>query len=250
MISVFGDDSSDRNHQEVLSVGAFWGWSADFSSVEAAWQDRLQRDGVAYFHATECESLSGQFDPVPRGLSLNSARAFAESVRYDLIQILDKSKLDGAAVSLSRRDFSEVMLSNPIAQREYPADPTVLTYRSLIKLAIDELLRLHPHFEGEARVDFVFDDHSNWEKAEIAYEVLRQNDPLCRQMVGSVKHSDDKNLPALQMADLMAHEARYHALSYWGKADVNRHSLKNLVNSLYIHATIGKKELLAGLPTR
>jgi hypothetical protein len=97
-------------------------------------------------------------------------------------------------------------------------------------------------------VNFVFDDHSKWQQAEQAYAELKRKDSLCSEMMGSVTHADDKITIALQMADLVAHEARHKALADLGKSNgEDRVTFKNLDGSIYYRALVTEQGLLDGL---
>jgi hypothetical protein len=47
-------------------------------------------------------------------------------------------------------------------------------------------------------------------------------------MLGHIGHGDDKKIPALQMADLMAHEARYAAEAWLAGKSLDRPTFRAL----------------------
>jgi hypothetical protein len=97
------------------------------------------------------------------------------------------------------------------------------------------------------KVGFLLDEHSNWRKAEEAYaEVKNENATYAKRML-VVGHADDKDYPGLQMADLMAHEARLKAKEWLKSSDKERPSLETLKQShrIYFMGLMGTAELRA-----
>ena len=70
----------------------------------------------------------------------------------------------------------------------------------------------------------MFDEHSNWRAAEEAYEQLKFEDASCAKRLLVVGHGDDKEHAGLQMADLMAHEARLKTKQKWQQFSVRLES--------------------------
>src|SRR5580692_5370610 len=80
-LKVFGDESYDKS---LYCCGAFLGWPKDFYYLGLKWDDRLKKDGIGYFRASDCENLDGEFAIwSPPGYDLNQARARSDSIRHD-----------------------------------------------------------------------------------------------------------------------------------------------------------------------
>jgi hypothetical protein len=246
-LSLYADDSSDRLHESILCAGSFLGWARDFYYAGVDWQARLEKDGIKYFRATECESLTGEFKP-KEGLRLDEARARALMVRHDLEKIIEKSGIGCISASMIWNDFRELVAENGKARTHYGTDAVIFIYKRLIKATCTLLERDWSETPG-LKVAFTFDSHNRWRQAEEAYEELRQTDPTCARRMLHAGHADDQDYPALQMADLMAHEARFKTVSSLEESSTERPVFKALAahHNIYFMGVMGKAEMLADL---
>lgn len=209
MIALYADDSSDGKQEAWLAVGAIVGWPVELFEAGRAWETSLEKHGLSYFKAKECENLRGEFQFLSnRKFTLQEARERASTIRNDFIAIINTYRLDAFGLALNLRDFARVIAGNQSARDLFGPDPTVLIYRKLITTVIDDLV---DDF-GQHFIAFLFDGHSRYKTAENQYDKLREEDALCRRMMGSVGHGDDKEHTPLQMADLLAYEARKRAM--------------------------------------
>lgn len=248
VIGFYADDSTDQPKHYMQTAGAIFGWPANFTEAERLWNQHLDKAGIDYFKASECEMLNGQFDPVRLGMNLNSARALADSTRRDLVSVIEKINLSAVAVSMVLGDFRDVVAVNPKARYYYGTDSTILTYGRLIKMTIDLIHQDHPELL-KYRMAFTFDAHAEYLKAEAAYRNLQKKDSACADMMGYVGHADDKDHAPLQMADLMAHEARHKSTQILADSDRERPAFRILskVDAFYAIGIIGKEGLLREL---
>lgn len=214
VIGFYADDSTDQPEQRIQTAGAVFGWPADIFEAERLWNQRLEAARINYFKASECETLNGEFAPKRLDMSLNSSRAFADATRREMVAVLERIPLAAVAVSLALRDFKEVISTNPKARYYYGTDSTILVYGRLIKATIELIHQDMPALAGIGMA-FEFDDHADYLKAEAAYASLKRKDSQCAAVMGHVGHSDDKIHAPLQMADLVAHEARTRLRRLW-----------------------------------
>ena len=247
ILALYGDDTSDRKQDEIVTAGAVLGWPGDIFEAERLWVPRLKRDGIEYFRASDCENFSGAFD-LKKLRGLSHARAIVDSLVYDLRVLLKKNAVGCVAVSLLVKDFNEVIKSSKKAREYYGTDPKIAAYKTLIKTTIELLNRDWPESRG-IPISFIFDEHSGYLKAEGAYSELRSI-PLYGKRMAYVGHDNDQMCPPLQMADLMAYEARYKTLSWLGKCD-ERPMFKALAasHSIYSITVMNKKGMLHELRT-
>jgi hypothetical protein len=241
VFALYCDESADAKQERWLAVGSFFGKVEDFPKVETEWRERLAQDQVDYFHATECERLVGEFDFVAKGLDKDqkSARKRADSLRNDLATILGQSTIGGISVGLNLHDFREI--AEAFAE-EFRTDKVTFAYKVLIRDCITQIDKDWPE-SANLTIAFTFDDRADWKQAEDAYEQLKSIPAIDKRM-GVVIHADDKKHPALQMADLLAHETRYALQD--GTVDLNsRPALQILKEShrLYYVSTVEAKEL-------
>lgn len=248
VIGFYADDSTDQPHHRIQSAGAVFGWPADIFEAERLWDKQLHLSGIEYFKASECETLSGEFDPLRRGMSLNSARAFADATRRDFVSVLERIGLAAVAVSLLLNDFKDVISINQKARYYYGSDSTILVYGRLIKSTIE---LIHQDMPALARIGmaFEFDIYSDYLKAEAAYSSLKRKDSLCASVMGHVGHSDDKVHLPLQMADLIAHEARHKTRQFIDNSDLERPAFKFLskADTFYFIGAMHKSGMLSEL---
>lgn len=209
IVGLYGDESTDK---EITSVGAVIGWPVWLYYAETDWQARLQRDGIAYYRTSDCENLSGPFDPQVRGWSLNAASDIAKAVKSDLVDILRRKEGIGAVgVSIEHATFDHA-ITNPRTRAFWGDDRLIAAYKALI-CAVIKLIDEDWPGSSDLPIAFIFDEHSNWEKAEEAYRQLKRLEP-CAPRMGHVGHDDDKMFPPLQMADLIASETRRFTIQH------------------------------------
>jgi hypothetical protein len=247
ILALYGDDSSDQQQKEVLTAGAVLGWPGDIFEAERKWEPRLQRDKLPYFRSVECENFRGAFDLRRLG-GLNQGRAIVDSLVYDLRVILKKNAVGCVAVSLLLDDFHKLIASSKKARAYYGTDPTIAVYKTLIKTTIELLNRDWLQSRG-IPISFIFDEHGGYLAAEAAYNELRKI-PLYGKRMAVVSHGNDKMLPPLQMADLMAYEARYETLHWLGRQP-QRPMFKALAaaHSIYSITVMNKKGMQHELRT-
>lgn len=221
VIGLYADDSTDQPEQHMQTAGAVFGWPADIFEAERQWEQHLIQAGIEYFKASEAECLEEQFEPLRLGMSLNSARAKADSTRRDLVDLIGSTRLSATAVSIVLKDFNDLVSSNPKARYYYGTDSTILVYGMLIKGTIELIQELYPQNANRDTIAFMFDEHRNFLNAEAAYMSLKKRDTVCASMMGVVSHGDDKQHKPLQIADLIAHEARFKS-SHLSNADKDR----------------------------
>ncbi len=251
LIKVHCDESSDKHKEYILSIGAVMSFVDDenivgISDGERAWQQRLNHDGIAYFHASDCESLKGEFDLQKLG-GLSSARAIIDSLGCDLRGIIKQFNFLGIGASILISDFNKVINQYPQAREYYGSDPKVAVCKTLIKATIEWLNKDRPDL-SHLPVSFLFDDYSGYLEAEKAYVELRGT-ALYGDRLGTIGHGDDKKIPALQMGDLMAYEARYETLRHLKEKDTERYMFNKLWqnNSVYSFILMNESGMLREL---
>jgi hypothetical protein len=250
ILGLYADDSHDEKMREIISAGALIGWPPSIFEAERRWVKRLERDGIAYFRAVDCEHLTGEFDWHRRGWSLNVGSTIARSVRTDLVQIIKtKDGIGGFGVSMMLKDFTEAINESPQAKSYWGMNPTIAVYKLLITTIVQLLERDWPESSG-CPIALTFDDHAKWREAEAAYQQLKDSDPLCAERIGSIGHLDDKKHPPLQMADLMAYEARKRTLEWIAGGVEVRPVFKELTagQAVYYLGLARKDELLCLRP--
>lgn len=245
ILALSADDSADKSLR-LISAGAVVGFPPDMFESESKWKQRLDTENVEYFRAYECQNLVGQFDAARRNWTPSAARVIADSVRQDLVSILRSSPgLVAIGVSLLLDDFEQAIKESKRALDYYGSDETIALYKRLL---ITVMLLLEKDWpESKAfPIACEFDSHTNWKKAESAYNELKERDWLYAERFGHIGHGNDKKIPALQMADMVAYESRLRTLSWLKKAgDLRKVFNKDSENrSVYYLGIVTKEDLL------
>jgi uncharacterized protein DUF3800 len=207
MLRVYVDDSADEKQQRVVAAGAYVGFYKQWRALRDKWKRRLKRDGLSYFHTTECYSLRGEFGrfrdpikyPVPTG------RQAADAILHDLEAIIETTQVMGLAVCIPLEMYNEVRSTEQHAAEIFTADAFQVALSSLFK-SCAEIAR--DKFRPQEKLAFVCDISDQSPIITQMYIQFRHNNPGLCQFISSFGHQDDKIFPPLQAADLMAHLAR------------------------------------------
>jgi hypothetical protein len=244
-LKVFGDESYDKS---LYCCGAFLGWPIDFTYLGFKWDDRLRKDGIRYFRASDCENLEGEFAIwSPPGYDLNQARARSDSIRHDLLEIIKGQIILGISVCVVKKDFENLVRKNARAKKHFGTNLMVFAYKMLIRHVVGLIEQDFPESKySKLKAAFVFDEHGNSLQAQQAYNELREQNPLCTKRMLVAAHADDKEYPALQMADLMAYEARIKSQQWLESSDNERQAMKTLTatHNIYFMGVMARKQLL------
>jgi hypothetical protein len=94
-------------------------------------------------------------------------------------------------------------------------------------------------------VGFTFDEHQKWREAEQAYAEMKEKEPISYKRMAYAGHANDKEWAQLQMADLMAYEARLRIIN----PSEQRLAFDSLArkHSIYYIGHMRKQHLLAEL---
>jgi hypothetical protein len=248
ILHVFADESSDKRQQGLLTVGGFMGLPESFSEAEKQWTALLKSKGISYFRAYEAELLDGQFGSLRLQLEPRAARAFEEGIRFDLGRIIWEQHLGGIAVSLHLPGFYKVLDEHSDAASCFgTTDAAIWACGRFITECIERVNSDLPQSEGVA-LSFTFDCHPKWEAAERAYKRVGSL-PRYASRFGAVTHADDKRMPALQMADLCAYEARHLTMQRmgWGGGERIEFTCMDRRDAFYAFVVIREEELLEDL---
>src|SRR6266536_5836755 len=215
LLGCYLDDSHDGLDREVFAVAGYYGWSLGFIDAETEWQKCLDRHNLKYFRAVQCEQVQGEFFKLrrdPRYTSMASQKAAAAEIRKEFIAILISAMgFDGIGFGVPLEIYRKVLATEPEARLFLQDHHFYFAYHTLM---IELVKKCEPTFKGHW-IAFVCDDHSDRTEAEAAYDELKKNNPLSARMMASMGHADDKVVVPLQMADLLAYEARRNTLLQW-----------------------------------
>ncbi len=231
------DESSDERCSRVFSVGGFIAPNLLLRfEAERLWQRRLDIDGIEYFRSADCQSVRGPFEKLRKEPDKNaltrSEREKANSIRNDLIDIVDACGLMGVAFGVSLADYNEVKARGPAEQRILGEVPYHFAYQlAMVHAAL--LLSREEDLRAEL-LGFVCDEHERYSAhAKSTYDELKRKNAEVSEQMGSLSYLDDRISPAIQMADLMAYEAMQKSSRWLDGNQNDRPEFNRLKKSVY-----------------
>lgn len=226
MIYAYGDDGSDEKKERVISVSVIAGYEDWWKQAEDDWAIRC---GEIPFHATDCESDSGDYQGQPHEEN--------KAMYRDLVGILATSRLGGigSAMDLTAR------------KKIFPNSPAPDYYRAF-QDCLAKLANVAENLDDVVEVTFDVSTENEY-NAGLLYSYMRNVDGrLGRYLHPKISFVSWKESPRVQMADMLAFEAwkvlratgRFETLSYsddWFK------DLKSHIDSGELERIVGFNEI-------
>jgi len=193
MFLVYGDESLDETGSRVCAVGGLVGVESAWKDVESRWKEL---HGDTSFHAKDCDSDHGEYEPIPGEDKDAKHKANKELYKASTV-LLVNSDIGGFA---SAYDLA--------AQREAfppPHGPPVY-YQPFM-----DVVQAMGNFalNRDDQVEFIFDSRIESEhNAGLIYAHMRESSPEWKQRFASkISFETSRDNPRVQMADLFAREA-------------------------------------------
>jgi hypothetical protein len=202
MFRAFFDESGmNPREDKVLVMAGFLGRAAVWAEASDAWNACLHESPrIEYFSHREAQSLTKEFRGWPRQRANDKVLA-----------------LTGVITKFDLRGFCAGVPYGVLSNREQRISRKVMGSRfydwgflAATKAVLQYMRKIHP---GE-QVDFIFDERNELTTCIAAYHEWKQNaqpDDELIHCAGQCDTGTDKNLPPLQMADLLAWECSYVA---------------------------------------
>ena len=194
----FVDDSaSDVGDRRIFLVAVING-AEQWAAFADEWHRELQKDSLAYFKMAEANSLRGQFAGWTR--DRRDAKVLA------LARIIERHHPWFTFCSVSRKEYDEILA--PVAPQGLKT-PYYTCFWGVMKTTA----RYHQSLgiEDVPPVDFIFDDQGGLgDDAALFYRWAKESeDPETQRLLGSTPiFRDDKTMPPLQAADMLAWHIR------------------------------------------
>jgi hypothetical protein len=132
VIHSFLDESADQQQQVGFCVGMLIVHERDLKILQDAWRNRLGRDDIQYFRASDCKAVKGPFGKLrTQYASLNLAREAAATIRAGLEDILLATPWIGIGLCVDIPEYKKGLSIIPQAARFYSEDPTIAAYAHL-----------------------------------------------------------------------------------------------------------------------
>jgi hypothetical protein len=210
------------------------GYSASYATwvhLDWAWQCLLKKWHLAYFKASECENLLGEFaqyrdcpTDLKSDLKPHERQKLIE-IKTEFVDAICKQSDDlqgyGAVVIVD--DFEKIISENAEAKRLFLDKPYYVCFQlCLVAAAMPardfDLQR--PSKEDHVFVKPIFDSHKVYSGlAPTLYEKFIKANPRSAEVLLPPNYGDDKAVSALQVADTLAYEARKHLTRQIVKGD-------------------------------
>jgi hypothetical protein len=197
MIRVYSDESSNG----VFLMAAWISSAEEWDRLADAWNTvLLAPPAIRYFSHHEAKSVSGEFADWSEQDRDEKILALAEV-------ICEHKPLYGISTGLIMEKFEAEMSQSVIPKKTlrtiaHITDP----YQFAFFEVVCRVLQVQVERGIEERVDFVFDEHSLLEECVDLYRELKSQHLGEKQkaIAGTVSPGNDKAIPALQAADLLA----------------------------------------------
>jgi hypothetical protein len=195
----FDESGKNAKTNKAFLMGGFLGRVENWMTAADAWEDALHESPrIEYFKSTEAHSLTGEFN--------RWKRQEADKKIFSLASAISTFSVFGICATVSHRLFEH---RDPRALNVTGTKPYDWGFLTATKATLEYLDEAYP---GDEQVDFVFDNCSELPPCVEVYNSLKE-DPMSRSSMrraGSCTPGDDKNVAALQMADLLSGELFRH----------------------------------------
>jgi hypothetical protein len=210
------------------------GYSASYATwvhLDWAWQCLLKKWHLAYFKASECENLLGEFaqyrdcpTDLKSDLKPHERQKLIE-IKTEFVDAICKQSDDlqgyGAVVIVD--DFEKIISENAEAKRLFLDKPYYVCFQlCLVAAAMParDFNLQRPSKEDHVFVKPIFDSHKVYSGlAPTLYEKFIKANPRSAEVLLPPNYGDDKAVSALQVADTLAYEARKHLTRQIVKGD-------------------------------
>jgi hypothetical protein len=216
MYGCYLDESFDMKQSGFYTVGGFIAQGVPTFELERNWEKCLNRHGLKYYKASECESGKGQFSQFvadPANIT-NAERKTLASISQEFCKIIgfpveydSRNFLALFGVGVVQSDFYDV-IKDPGARAILGESPHRLAYDMAMVQAAWAMKELR---DGEPAhcVSFVCDeDEEHAAIAPVAYRALKKTNPIAAQYMCTFSTADEKQCAPLQAADAVVYEIR------------------------------------------
>ena len=202
---IYGDESGKLAVSDYTSFCGYTGHADEFHRVQADWDTcRLAWEAppihMRYITAPERDK-SGEWEKL-RTKAGKGWEGRRDTMLRDFASIIDSSRIAGVGSVVDSAHFRSMPTS---PWKDSMKDPVFLGLYTLIMESLDKIDRV----SNTLSVSIVLDDDPQYAKdCYDLLDALRIRFPRVRDRVTAITFGDDKAYPALQMADMLAFEAR------------------------------------------
>jgi len=248
ILKCYIDDSKDSKQEKVYVSAGFLGNKKDWAHLTSDWNKCLLRHGIEYFKISEYKMMKGQFAKF-RALGNPQSRNAADQVKTELQQIINdhKQTIAGVAIAVNVPDYEKVC-SRPEAKTILGSNPY---HRALESLFYQTCKKVRRDLGRNVLVSFVHDEGDDFPELFALYKDFKKKNKKTAKLMGGFIPLDDKLVPALQMADMIANNIQQKGVislksRHFSKEDFEMHEnivLARIMNEDYM-LNVLKRELI------
>jgi hypothetical protein len=211
LYKMFFDDTADGAQDKyVIAAGLMGPWNV-WRGFNREWKKALSAaPSIRWFHSKEWRSLTGEFLqfrdperwPKPKGSEAATRK------RDRLKAVIEKALVGGIGVGVLIEDFKIVRDADPRAAIFLRSDPYEMAQQALVyecALGARKLSRRSGTGPNGNYVSYVSDDSNRAATYATVYSDFKGKNPDIAQIMQDLVHLNDKRVPGLQAADLIAH---------------------------------------------
>jgi len=183
------------------------------------WRDLLELWKIKYFKASECESGLGEFAQYrddPRNLKADLEPHERERLREAKTRFVDAickhfDDLRGVGAVVSVKDFDRIISEDAVARSLFMDHPYFVCLQAALVAATTPMRKANETRPKDDQVYLkpIFDSHEEYSTiAKVAYNKFLMKNPLSARILLPLNYDDDISTSALQVADMLAYEAR------------------------------------------
>jgi hypothetical protein len=216
MYAGYFDESSDDLS---FSVAGFIGPMQSWIHLDWEWRDLLKKWNIKYFKASECVQGLEQFaqyrdDPenVKSPLKTHEWQKLRASyIEFGDAILRNSDYLIGVGATVPWADFKRIIAESSKARTYLLNHPYYICLQATLHAATPNMFEENKARteDGKLYIKPVFDSHEEYaEIARIAYEKFRAKNQRAGTVLMPLVYEDDIETPYLQVADMLAYEAR------------------------------------------
>lgn len=198
LLSSYLDESADKKKREAFCVGGILIHEENLSRIRHEWTQRVHRAGIPYFRYADCKGLHGAFLSYRKRFK-DDASQEADRVLKDLEDILLSAPWGGFSAAVLVSEYIGILSEFPAAKHIFREDPTESAYGQMFYEIARQVRRNAKGFQ----VAYFIDESSDYSKIYDMFQATKINHPIIGKTMKTIAPLNDKETPALQMADLV-----------------------------------------------
>jgi hypothetical protein len=184
------DESGTHADSPLVMIGGFVARQPLWAALEPDWQERLDNQGVPYFHASHCEAGGGIFSDVPEPRR--------NALFAGLAEVIAEHKPVGISVAV-RREIWDTL--HPDWKKHFP-DP----YHLCFEFCMQQLAKWTVIENDGEPISLMFAKHQRYEGAARQLYSYYQGNERWSERVVSLAFGEPQKIVALQTADLIVYK--------------------------------------------